>query len=174
MIHEESIGYLATLTVTWPAVYWLETAPRPGIGCQFAKVSQPMGRSQGSVARSASRGAPGAAICLPPLCVCVFERKREVRHDNNMHHALCTHTRKGASFHSRLNYTGLIGFFSSASKTKTLLSWSPPPPASGSSHHIIACCFSFHHLYLSSSKTLLCIDYPPSCCRYCVGICEVA
>lgn len=61
------------------------------------------------------------------ICVCVRQREMEVWHDNNMHHALCTHARKGASLHPRLNYTGLIGFFSSASKTKTLLSCSPPP-----------------------------------------------
>lgn len=51
---------------------------------------QPMGRSQESVARSAAWDAPGAAICLPPLCWC--ESKIEVWHDNNMHHALSTHT----------------------------------------------------------------------------------
>lgn len=56
-----------------------------------------------------------------PLCVCFRENDRH-GHDNNTHHALCSHTREGAAFHSRLNYTGLIGFFCPASKTKTLLS----------------------------------------------------
>lgn len=96
--------------------YWLEMAVGLQISCQFAKVSQPMGGSHRSIARSASLDGPGAVICLPPL----YLREKEVWHCNNMSHAFCIHSHpcKGASFHSRLNYTGLIGFFSSASKTK--------------------------------------------------------
>ncbi len=93
MIHEESIGYLAALTVTWPTVYWLERALRHRIGCDFAKVSQPMGRSQESAARSAARPWSSDLFTSSVVFVCVFARKIEVCHDNNMHHALCTHTR---------------------------------------------------------------------------------
>lgn len=101
----------------WAYRHRRDTAPRLGIGWQFA---QPMGKSQEPRERhKVSR--PWSSNVFPSVC------------DNAMHHALCTHSRKGASLHFRLNYTGLIGFFSSASKTKTLVSRSPPPSPPGPS-----------------------------------------
>lgn len=103
------------------------------ISCRFAEVSQPMGGSHRSIARSAALDGPGAVICLPPL----YLRENEVWQCNKMSHAFCIHSHpcKGASFHSRLNYTGLIGFFSSASKTKRLILHPSSPPILDPSIH---------------------------------------
>lgn len=106
----------------WQGLGLQALAARHGTGCLLAKVGQPMGGSQERAARSPACHSLQTAICLPPpVCVCFRENDRH-GHDNNTHHALCSHTREGAAFHSRLNYTGLIGFFCPASKTKTLLS----------------------------------------------------
>lgn len=119
MIHGESIACPAVLTGTWPA----------GTGCEARD------RLSARQSRSTNGGEPresSKVTCLPfpansdlftSPCVCVCFRENDRHgHDNNTHHALCSHTREGAAFHSRLNYTGLIGFFCPASKTKTLLS----------------------------------------------------
>lgn len=163
MIHGESIACPAVLTGTWPAAL----AARHGTGCLLAKVGQPMRGSQERAARSPACHSLQTASDLftsPCVCVCFRENDRH-GHDNNTHHALCSHTREGAAFHSRLNYTGLIGFFCPASKTKTLLSLFSTPLLQGPSipSFLSPVLFFPSSQVISISLCLLCIDFSSPC-----------
>lgn len=158
MIHGESIACPAVLTGTWPA----------GTGCEARD------RLSARQSRSTNGGEPresSKVTCLPfpansdlftSPCVCVCFRENDRHgHDNNTHHALCSHTREGAAFHSRLNYTGLIGFFCPASKTKTLLSLFSALLLQGPSipSFLSPVLFFSSSQIISISLCLLCIDF---------------
>lgn len=98
MIHEKSISYLAALTVPWPAVIgcWsdLKTAPRVCNQVPFCQSQSTNGREPRERSKVSCLGCPQSSnLFTSSVCVCVFEGKREVWHDDNTHHALCTHTR---------------------------------------------------------------------------------
>lgn len=111
----------------------------------------------------AKRARQGQTLWMPQeqqivyvLCVCLKEKQDLIIID-------IIPTLKGASLHSRPNYTGLIGFFSPASMTKTLLLFDAPCLWVHPSHHPLLFYFFLLcvlHRYLFFLKLIVwCIDF---------------